>query len=121
MAFVACAQLLSFLEEMISLGLGEEVFKSFPSGHTASAAMIFTIASLPVFLGFEGKKYLKYRIALWSVAAAFTLIVAVSRLIMGAHYLSDVSAGAVISTIFILGYTFIQHGISIHREKSCAA
>ncbi len=89
-------------EEMISLGLGEEVFKSFPSGHTTGAAMIFTIASLPVFLGFEDKKYLKYRVVLFSVAAAYTIIVAVSRLIMGAHYLSDVVVGATITLISVL-------------------
>ena len=33
-------------------------------------------------------------------------------MILGAHYLSDVCAGAVISTVFALIYTVIQHQIN---------
>ena len=37
-----------------------------------------------------------------------------TRLILGAHYLSDVSAGAIIGTVIALIYTFIQNAM----EKS---
>ena len=35
-----------------------------------------------------------------------------TRMILGAHYLSDVASGAVISSCIALVYTVIQHKIS---------
>ena len=56
---------------------------SFPSGHTLHA-VAFTIVALA------------YYPALWWLLIPFTLLVALSRLILGLHYPSDVLAGAAI-------------------------
>ena len=67
--------------------------QSFPSGHTASAGAIMVIAALPEIF----TKLKKYEWLLFACGIGFTAAVAVSRIIMGAHFLSDVTMGAIIS------------------------
>ena len=86
-------------EEMLNLGLGKDVFKSFPSGHTCGGAMVFTLAFLPEFLGFSEDKLKKFTVIIWTLATAFTVVLAYSRILMGAHYLSDVLFGGYIAFI----------------------
>lgn len=62
---------------------------SFPSGHTLHAVL------LCILLGYS------LPILLW-VLLPFTLLVAVSRVILGLHYPSDVLAGAVIGSTLAL-------------------
>lgn len=71
---------------------------SFPSGHTANAAVLIIIVLLPyLFEKLKGKE-----LALLIIALSWTGLVAVSRIIMGAHFVSDVTVGA-----FIVFYSFI--------------
>jgi undecaprenyl-diphosphatase len=63
---------------------------SFPSGHTLHA-VAFTLVACHHFPGFA-----------W-VLAPFTLLVAISRPLLGLHYPSDVLAGAVIGAVVALG------------------
>lgn len=80
--------------EMVSLATGE-VFadpKSFPSGHSADASAIFLITLLPYL--FEKTK--KWSWLLGTIAGVWTLLVMFSRIVMGAHYISDVTFGAAI-------------------------
>ena len=56
---------------------------SFPSGHTANAAVIATVAGLLV----------RRRWA-WSAGAAYVLLVAMSRVVLAAHWATDTVAGA---------------------------
>ncbi len=66
--------------------------RSFPSGHTSGASVVFLSMLLPAaFKKYENKMPL----AFW-LSFAYTAVVAVSRLVMGAHFLSDVVMGAVI-------------------------
>ncbi len=66
---------------------------SFPSGHTASAACMLVFAALPeVFPQWKSKQPW-----LFFVAMMYTIIVAFSRLIIGAHFLSDVVVGFLIT------------------------
>lgn len=65
---------------------------SFPSGHTANAAVIIVIVLLPtVIAGLKGKKPL-----LWGIALVYTALVAFSRIVMGAHFASDVTMSVII-------------------------
>lgn len=67
-------------------------FVSFPSGHTANAALLFIVT---LFV-----PYVKHRAAKWAcyiLPAVWTIVMAVSRVMIGAHYASDVLFGAAIS------------------------
>ena len=81
-------------------------YSSFPSGHTASAAMFFPIMFLPLYIEkFNNKKGIALCIIFPTVA---TLIVALSRIVVGAHYMSDVLVGGtmtLVSSIFALKIT----------------
>lgn len=82
------------------LASGNE-FMSFPSGHSANAAIMMWITLLPTFLPKLQNKEIVLKIA------AFISIgpVMLSRIIMGAHFLSDVTAGMTVSlVVFYLLY-----------------
>lgn len=68
---------------------------SFPSGHT----MIF-FSIIPII----SKNFPKTRIILWTLA----ILVGISRLYLGVHYLSDVVAGAIFG--YFIGWTFMKIG-----------
>lgn len=63
---------------------GRESTYSFPSGHTASIATISTMLTMEY-----GKRYRAVSI----ICAAATLLVMISRMYLGQHYLSDVFCG----------------------------
>ena len=72
--------------------------KSFPSGHTAGAGMSYLMMLLPLCTDrFKGKERLCFLLPF-----AYTSLVAFSRLVMGAHYLSDVAMGGAISFSLVL-------------------
>ena len=63
---------------------------SFPSGHSAGAGLFFAVVLLlTIVLTGRGLRR-RLLIALWAVLA---LVVASSRVLLGVHYLSDVTAG----------------------------
>ncbi len=67
---------------------------SFPSGH---AVTVFALAAAVSFL------YPRLRIAVFSAA----ILIALSRVVLTAHYLSDVVAGAAVGTICSLGVKYL--------------
>ncbi len=69
-----------------------DAFKSFPSGHTRAAAAFYLVALADVI----GVKSRRRRAALWCLAVGFTAVVAVSRIMVGAHFFSDVLVGGAI-------------------------
>ena len=75
----------------------EPVFKydSFPSGH---AATIFVIVL--IWLGLAVKKGFKYKPYLYSILIAVASFVAISRVIIGAHWVSDIFASLGIAFLF---------------------
>ena len=70
-----------------------DAFKSFPSGHTRAAAAAFYLISLADVIGVESRRR---RALLWCFAILFTGLVAVSRIVVGAHFFSDVLVGGTI-------------------------
>jgi len=72
--------------------------KSFPSGHTAGAAMSFLAMLLP----YISKKAYKYRQLCFILPFIYTCVVAVTRLVMGAHYLSDVAMGGAVGLLTVI-------------------
>ena len=88
--------------EMLALGIGKDAYKSFPSGHTCGGAIVFTLAFLPEFLKTEENLRRKYSIIIWVVTTVFVVVLAYSRILMGAHYLSDVLFGGYVAYIATL-------------------
>ena len=86
-----------------SLGVASNGFRSFPSGHTSSAAMTCVLLTLPsLFTALNAKKY---KISIYAFAIGFPILVALSRVVVGAHFTTDVLAGGAI--------TFICYGITL--------
>jgi len=78
-----------------------DAFKSFPSGHTCAAGMSYALIMLPDVVDFKHKKAGK--IACWVTPVVITMLVAISRIVVGAHYMSDVTFGGTIAFVsFIL-------------------
>lgn len=75
-----------------------DAYKSFPSGHSASAALMFGLVMLPELFD----KLKKYKIAFWIAPALFTVAVMISRIVNRAHYLSDVLFGGTIGALSVL-------------------
>lgn len=69
--------------------------KSFPSGHSANAACILWLTLLPAFLPRLRTK--KAFLALNGAAYGWMALTMLSRVIMGAHFASDVTMGASIT------------------------
>lgn len=72
--------------------------KSFPSGHTAGAGMSYLMMLFP-FISEKWKN--KSQICFW-IPCIYTSVVAFTRLVMGAHYLSDVTMGGIVSFSIVI-------------------
>lgn len=84
---------------MSLLNVTSEEFKSFPSGHAgASAVFVLGVSVLPLI----NKKYEKLQLPLFYAGFAWVLFVSFTRILVGAHYLSDVSMGGLLTTLFML-------------------
>lgn len=72
--------------------------KSFPSGHTAGAGMSYLMMFLPCM----SKKWEKRKQLCFWIPFIYTSVVAFTRLVMGAHYLSDVAMGGIVSFSLVI-------------------
>lgn len=90
-------------------------FMSFPSGHSANAAIMIWITLIPTFItSLKPKKN-------WFIGFAilWILLVPVSRVIVGAHFASDITMGVTISLIIftILKEKYIEQCDIKNEEK----
>lgn len=77
--------------------LTKEEFKSFPSGHAgASMVGLITLSYLPLF----NKNWMKHQTLLFYIAFTWGLVVMFARMLVGAHFLSDVCVGALLTVVF---------------------
>lgn len=85
-------------------------YTSFPSGHTSSAAHVFVICVLCDICPAMNKKYVRAAVNVCCVA--FTLVVAIARIVDDAHFLSDVLVGGYVTyLIYVLcRYLFFGKG-----------
>ncbi|MFI3229338.1 MAG: phosphatase PAP2 family protein [Bacillota bacterium] len=90
-------------------------FKSFPSGHTAAASAMFAMILLPDI--FDNLNTKKYKWIFWTIPAIYTICVGFSRILMGAHYLSDVVAGGFIGfgIVALTRYIIVSKGL--HKKE----
>ncbi len=106
--WLPCKDYKSFME---TLNVTKEEFKSFPSGH-AGASMVFPLTA--AFIPFVNRKYEKLQLPLLYGGFAWVLFVSFTRMLVGAHFLSDVSMGALLTTIFLL----ISNEVILHFKPA---
>lgn len=103
-------------EEYTALyGINADEFLSFPSGHSIlSISAMYILPSLSwLFPKLENKRSL-----MTMCGFMFGVIIMLTRMILGAHYLSDVSMGAMIGTALAIANTIIQFFISAKQGRS---
>lgn len=83
----------------------KDAFKSFPSGHTCAAGVSFVIILLPDIFD----KLKKYRVWFYIIPTVYTIIVAISRLVNEAHFLSDTLFGGTIVFVTAILFRHLIH------------
>lgn len=71
------------------LGIAAEEFKSFPSGHTANASALLLLTLLPMIR----PSLMRWQTALFFTGFGWAVLVAFSRIVMGAHFMTDTAVG----------------------------
>jgi membrane-associated phospholipid phosphatase len=78
---------------------GHPPTSSFPSGHVASAVSVYGVVALIVWAHTD-RRWLRALVA--TVAVVVPVIVALSRMILGMHYLTDVVVGATLGVVALV-------------------
>lgn len=104
----------------------DDAFKSFPSGHTCSAGTVYALIMIPDLFDFKGKNKNGATLACWIVPIVYTALVAISRIVVGAHYMSDVLFGGTFSFVAIVILREIvilkgAHFYSVFKKKAAVA
>jgi undecaprenyl-diphosphatase len=97
------------LERMVH-GVGH----SFPSGHVMATIALWGL--LPLIVGLFSRS----RVLWWgavALSATIVVLVAASRVYLGVHWLSDVTAGIVVGSFFLIGVEAVL--TSAHRRTGC--
>ncbi|MDR2842424.1 MAG: phosphatase PAP2 family protein [Spirochaetaceae bacterium] len=95
-----------YLPQGYPAALNADHFKSFPSGHSFSSMFAVWFSLFPCFLCAE-KNAKKYTKIIFALALIFGLTTMSSRLVLGRHFLSDVTMGASLSLFFIALFKII--------------
>ena len=96
---------------MALYNVSKEEFKSFPSGH-AGATLVLSLTA--AFAPLLDNRIKKNHLVLFYTGVVITLLVCYARILVGAHFLSDVSMGALLTAVF----TFIANEVIIFfKEK----
>ena len=96
--------------------IDKEEFKSFPSGHSGTAAiMMMFLPYMSIFFNkLKGKELLMFYIGF-----AWTLLMMFSRMLVGAHYLSDTCMGSlIVMVVYYVVHTFSVSKGWIYKEES---
>ena len=95
--------------------IDKEEFKSFPSGHSGTAAimMMFLPYASIFFNKLKGKEVLLYYIGF-----TWTLLMMFSRMLVGAHFLSDTCMGSlIVVVVFFVIHLFVTNKGWIYQEQ----
>ena len=107
-------------DEQLLLGLTSDSFKSFPSGHTCAAASLFCLICLPSVLDKYSNKTSK--ILCWTIPTVYTIIVALTRIMCGAHFFTDVLIGGSVCfiTTYLLKWLIIDKNFNPFKKHTKA-
>ena len=95
---------------------------SFPSGHTAGAVLFYGVLAAYLVSRFYDRRA---RAACVAGALVMVALVALSRMVLGVHYLSDVVAAACASTVWLVlclagGHALVRDRLKLHYVASAA-
>ena len=95
---------------------------SFPSGHTAGAVLFYGVLAAYLVSRFYDRRA---RAACVAGAGVMVVLVALSRMYLGVHYLSDVVAAACASTVWLVlclagGHALVRGRLKMHYVASAA-
>ena len=91
----------------------DDSYMSFPSGHTAQGSSMLMLTLLPViFTKLEKKKWI-----LKTIAFVWIALVALSRIILGAHFASDVTMGFALAFALFTFWSKIFLGKKMEKEE----
>ena len=88
-----------YKEVLAEVGLASDICKSFPSGHTFTAGLSYTLICIPDMV--DKFKTKGWKAFLYALPIVITGVVGLSRVVMGAHYLSDVLFGGTIAFLAV--------------------
>lgn len=95
--------------------LVNETYYSFPSGHSMNAATIYPFIA---YLLIEMVPWLKKRQkAVYMVTGCYVLMIGISRMYIGVHYVTDVAGGFAIGLALFLICKKIDEKLSVIRQK----
>ena len=83
----------NYKELMETYNISKDNFKSYPSGHTAETSILLVAST---FLPLAHDKFKKIQMPLFIGSCGMVLLLAFARILAAAHFLSDVSTGAVV-------------------------
>ncbi len=107
---------LNYEDIMSANGIAKEEFKSFPSGHGGASAVVMLFVS---FLPLINTKFEKLQLPIFYGGFAWCLLVCFSRILVGAHFLSDVSMGSLITIVCLIAtyYIVVKGKIGTPKEE----
>ena len=84
----------------------KDAIRSFPSGHSSSAATgLLCLFMLPLTV--KACNTYKTKMCIWSICPILWIAVVVGRMVAGAHYLSDTMFGSLLGVAFLLVFYFV--------------
>lgn len=89
-------------ERPVGINLIDEVGYSFPSGHSMTSVAAY---GLILYYLYKSKLHNILRYIGMSVSLLLAILIPISRVYLGVHFLSDILAGACISIIWLMVYT----------------
>src|SRR5207244_6591004 len=96
--------------------IGTASGSSFPSGHaTGTVAVYGMLAALLA----ASTPYWSRKVGLWAGAAILWLVVGITRLYLGVHWLSDVLGGYALGGLWLFSYLTVIHSVErVARQRA---
>lgn len=94
------------VQRFLDLGIPKDDFKSFPSAHTGNAAVAMALSTL----GTLRERLVRTIPWIFALGLLWTVGVAASRIVVGAHFLTDTTVGFVVTFVCILVLYWLHFG-----------
>lgn len=120
-ACIACSALLNFLLKTtfkrtrpLDFMIVNEKGFSFPSGHAMAS---LTFYGMLIYLAWKSKLKKSAKVSLSVADGVLVALIGFSRIYLGTHYFTDVLAGFIVSTTFLIVYDYILKRFFISKGE----